>query len=87
MYPFRLVISLLILLSLCHCRTTETYYKIAVHMNPAVENQLTPDGDAVMIDKEGLWGAIRPVTYEELSLPVSLNSDWDFEDPFEGIFD
>ena len=87
MYPFRLVISLLLLLSLCHCRTTETYYKIAIHMNPAVENQLTPDGDAVMIDKEGLWGAIRPVTYEELSLPVSLYSDWDFEDPFEGIFD
>jgi hypothetical protein len=81
------LVPLLVLLVLFGCRSTNSYYKVSILMDPAMEEKLAPSGDAVTFEEEGIWGALQPLNYENLSNPVSVNREWADGNPFEGVFD
>jgi hypothetical protein len=56
-------------------------------MDSRTEKQLTPSGDAVTFENNGIWGAVRPLTYREFTMPASLSSEWNFQSPFESLYD
>ncbi len=58
-----------------------------INTHPLMEKQLTPSGDAVTFEGEGIWGAVRPVSYQEFSDLSALNGEWDFQNPFEELYD
>lgn len=83
----RFLVLALAIVSLCACRTTQPYYKISVLPDPRVQDWLTPSGDSVSFEKEGIWGAVQTVPYEALAQPSTLNREWTFANPFDLLYD
>jgi hypothetical protein len=57
-----------------------------INTHPLMEEQLTPSGDAVTFEGEGIWGAVRSLSYQEFSDLSALNGEWSFQNPFEELY-
>jgi hypothetical protein len=73
-------------MALVSCKTI-LGYKIFIHPDPVLGDQITPSGDTVTFEENGIWVAVRPLDYHEFNAPSSQNSEWDFPNPFEGVYD
>lgn len=80
------LLALLVLLTCSGCKTTQTVYKMSVAANPAIAAETSQSGGAVTFEAEGIWGGILPLDYTELDNPSALESRWNFENPFAGLY-
>ncbi len=83
----RLLIMFFLVFSFPGCKTTKTFHKVMISTHPLMEQQLTPSGDAVTFENEGIWGAVRPVSHGEMKDLSSLSGEWDFQNPFWELYD
>ncbi len=81
-----LTITLLCFL-LAGCKTGESLYRISLAPMPPTEGELLAESGTVTFEKEGVWGALWPLSHEELGRPSSINREWTFPDPFDGLYD
>jgi len=83
----RIILILVLCLYFPACKTAKSLYKISITPDVRMGQEISPPGNAVNFEKEGIWGAVRPVSCQDLTAPSSLNREWDFKNPFEGIYD
>ncbi len=81
-----LMITLLCLLA-AGCKTAESLYRISLTPIPPMQTELRLEGGGMIFEKDGLWGAVWPLSHEELAQPASVNREWTFPNPFHGLYD
>ncbi len=81
-----LTITLLCLL-LTACKTGESLYRISLSPMTPTQGEFRTDSGAITFEQEGLWGALWPLSHADLGQPASINREWAFPNPFDGLYE
>ncbi len=77
---------LLCMVLLAGCKTDTLLYRMSITPDPEPASHLDPSGKAATFEAHGIWGALMPLPFAALNTPADVDSRWNFENPFAGLY-